>query len=163
FDLLGKCMWAAQSSIDVTKWKAEPSDDPHTAAQMVCWLAPLYIAYKAGVASESMLKKFNDGNVAQMKKLNSQILSEPSYANAKHFEKSSKATTGPGTPGEIVFFSCNINRSNQELAKSSIHYALLVTGNCVASLWNVPNNYNKIQLCSIPTLVEEIKKDTKEP
>jgi hypothetical protein len=165
FKLVGTCMWSPQSNIDLAKWKLEPTADPKTAVQMVCWLAPIYIAYKAGVATEATIKTWNDGLVKKMKEFEkSPIRSESNYAQAEAFFKSSTAKPGTtGNPGDIVFFYRNIHRSNPELAKYSIHYAMQITGNMVVSLWNVPNDYSHIQMCSIPTLVDEIKKDTADP
>src|SRR5437762_637883 len=65
FDMIGTIMWGAASGIDIARWKLAPAKDPTPMnVSGVCWLGPLYIAYKAGVATEGKhIKAYNDATV----------------------------------------------------------------------------------------------------
>lgn len=151
-ELEGSMQWVPAGS--TRGWKKTPSSsDNHKQVSMVCWLAPLYIAWQAGIANDKMLTKYQccilgapPGGVGE----GYVSYAESSHMGAEAFYRAdlSKAYP-PANAGSVVLFY----RSNYDHA---VHYAMSMGGDMVASIWSQPNNCSNLQFCTVQSLCQVI-------
>ncbi|MCA9482839.1 MAG: hypothetical protein KC553_03800 [Nitrospina sp.] len=151
-EMEGSLNWAAAGGIDA--W-TRGGETVYKTKAMVCWLAPLYIAYQAGVAKQSMLDRYNQCALATFP-LGGTGPDKVPYAEASHMgaEAFYRVSTSKGAskPGDVVLFY----RSNYDHV---IHYAMCMEGLKVASLWSQPNNNNTLQICTVADLSGVIQRE----
>jgi hypothetical protein len=170
--LVGKLQWCGGGM--TTNWeKKKPSDKSHDLASMVCWMAPLYIAYQAGVADKEALKRYEllvnqmtmklakpydpdvDGSLSeyQTKYVGTQKASHigaEAYYGRNFWQVVPIVPTPVIAPGDMVYFF----RSNYEHA---VHYAVCLDSPNVLSLWTEPTKNNHLQICTIQSLMDVIR------
>lgn len=148
----GSLTWAAMGGIE--GW-AKGGETVYKSKAMVCWLAPLYIAFQAGVAKQSMIDRYNQCALATFPIGGSGPGKVP-YAEASHMGAEAfyrvSVSKVAYNPGDVVLFY----RSNYDHV---IHYAMCMKGMQVISLWSQPNNTSSLQICSVADLSAVITKE----
>ena len=161
--LTGKLIWAPSGL--TAEWQKKKADHSvHATAAMVCWLAPLYVAYQAGVVDKAWLQKY-DKIVMQVMPLGGMRVdvekgthvdkARAAHMGAEAFYRSNFWTVLPTNPkpavapGEMVYFF----RPGYDHA---VHYALCTKTPNVLSLWSEPNGINNLQECTIEALRDVI-------
>jgi len=112
---------------------------------LVCWLWPIYVAWRCKVAKKEHLNKYRMTQQAAIGTAN--LLHQPgvmtfggrdeSAMGAAAFYQAAISSPGLGVPGDIVFYY----RSGYE---QPCHIAIQVSTTQVSSLWTVPRDANGI-------------------
>lgn len=112
--------------------------------EMVCWLWPIYLAWRAGVAKDVLLEEFDRACISTMGAGSLLTKSgggsydafgtrDESAMAAAAFYRASLSTQGLGSPGDTVFYF-------RQGYDQPCHVAIQVSNSQVSSLWNVPRD-----------------------
>jgi hypothetical protein len=125
---------------DYAKRDRSPTDG--RTLEMVCWLWPIYLAWRTQVAKDAHLQDFDRNTIASIG-AGQKLTDAGKYAAfgsrdesamaAAAFYRASLSTQGLGSVGDIVFYY-------RQGYDQPCHIAIQVSNTKVSSLWNVPRD-----------------------